>query len=165
MNPLHHANADNGQRYFVDVVPHSARIGLRYVASGVGFLEMHLPWRDDLVGDVATGVLHGGAITTLFDATCGGALLSALPELRRIATLDLRIDYLRAAKPGATVACRAEVDRLTKHIAFLRAVAHDGDADDLVAVGVGTFVVFADPSSGHAREGDPATWKVGHGAA
>lgn len=165
MNPLQHANADNGQRYFVDVVPHSARIGLRYMASGIGSLEMHLPWRDDLVGDVATGVLHGGAITTLFDATCGGALLSALTELRRIATLDLRIDYLRAARPGTTVACRAEVDRLTKHIAFVRAVAHDGDADDLVAVGVGTFVVFTDQPSSHTREGNPAAWKVDHGTA
>ncbi len=160
MNPLHTVNAETGQAYFIDVVPHSSALGLRYVASAAGTLQLSLPWREDLVGDVDTGVMHGGAITTLFDATCGGALLSKLTELRRIATLDLRIDYLRAAKPGATVFCEATTDRLTKHIAFVRAVAHDGDANDLVAVGVGSFVVFSDDTSGHAREGDPNSWEV-----
>lgn len=160
MNPLHTVDAETGQAYFVDIVPHSAALGLRYVASAPGMLQLSLPWREDLVGDVETGVMHGGAITTLFDATCGGALLAKLTELRRIATLDLRIDYLRAAKPGATVFCEAVTDRLTKHIAFVRAMAHDGDANDLIAVGVGSFVVFRDEVSGHTREGNPSTWEV-----
>ncbi|WP_052378878.1 PaaI family thioesterase [Polycyclovorans algicola] len=160
MNPLHNVNAETGQAYFVDVVPHSCELGLRYVESAPGRLQLSLPWREDLVGDPDTGVIHGGAITTLFDATFGGALLSELSELRRIATLDLRIDYLRAAQSGATVFCDARVDRLTKHIAFIRAVAHDGDPEDLIAIGVASFVVFQDQVSGHAREGDPTTWKV-----
>lgn len=160
MNPLHNIDAATGQAYFVDVVPHSHALGLRYVDSRPGSLQLNLPWREDLVGDPDTGVIHGGAITTLFDATCGGALLSKLTELRRVATLDLRIDYLRAAKTGTTVFCEAVTDRLTKHIAFVRAVAHDGDPDDLVAIGVGAFVVFREQASGHTREGDPNTWEV-----
>lgn len=160
MNPLHNVTPETGQAYYVDVVPHSCELGLRYIESAPGRLHLSLPWREDLVGDPDTGVIHGGAITTLFDASCGGALLSKLPELRRIATLDLRIDYLRTAKPGATVFCEAVTDRLTKHIAFVRAVAHDGDPTDLVAVGVGAFVVFRGEASGHTREGDPTTWEV-----
>jgi uncharacterized protein (TIGR00369 family) len=160
MNPLNNVTAETGQAYYVDVVPHSRELGLRYVDSAPGRLHLSLPWREDLVGDVDTGVIHGGAFTTLFDAACGGALLSKLTELRRVATLDLRIDYLRAAKPGATVFCEATTDRLTKHIAFVRAVAHDGDINDLVAVCVGSFVVFRDDVSGHTRAGNPNTWEV-----
>ena len=62
-----------------------------------------LPYRDDLVGDPTRGVVFGGVITTLLDQAGGVAPLGSLPELTSIATVDLRIDYLRAAKPGRGV--------------------------------------------------------------
>ena len=152
MNPLHKPPPGKGQDFFVDVIPYNAELGLRYVENGIGTLVFDLPWQEALVGDPETGVIHGGAITGMFDATLGGAVLAKLEELRRVATLDLRSDYLRPARAGRTVRCEAECHRLTKHIAFARGVAHDGDPSDLVATAVGTFVVFREDARSHPRE-------------
>ena len=58
-------------------------------------------------------------------------------------TLDLRVDYLRPAVPERTVIGRGECYRLTRSIAFVRGIAHDGDPDDPVAHVAGTFIGMA----------------------
>lgn len=153
MNILLDAAPENRQRYFVGIVPHSNALGVRYVEHSAGRVVFDLPWREDLVGDPTTGVIHGGVITTLIDACCGQAVLTKLVEVRRIATLDLRIDYLRPARSGATVRCVCECYRLTRQVAFTRATAHDGDENDPVATSAGTFMVFDDTQSSHAAAG------------
>ncbi len=160
MNPLKEPLAvETGQRYFIDVVPFSTAIGLRFVGNRVGHLAFDLPWREDLVGDVASGALHGNALTTMFDAVCGGAVLTRTPEPRRIVTLDLRVDYLRPSRRGQTVHALAECYALHGTVASARAIAHDGDPDDPVASAVGTFIVFDADNQDHPRAGDPSTWK------
>ena len=57
------------------------------------------------------------------------------------ATLDLRVDYPRAARPGATVIGRGECYRIARSVAFVRGWAHDGDPSDPVAHVAGTFMV------------------------
>lgn len=153
MNPLLSLPPEKRQKYFIDIIPHSAALGLQYVSHGPNRASSRLPYREDLVGDPETGVIYGGAITTLIDATCGQALLCSLEELRRIATLDLRIDYQRPAKPNHDVTCEAHCYCLTSKIAFTRAIAHDGDPDNPVATSAGTFMVFADTNSSQTKAG------------
>lgn len=62
------------------------------------------------------------------------------------ATLDLRIDYLRAATPHRTVIGRGECYRVTRSIAFVRGQAHDGDPDDPLAHVAGTFMLLDMPA-------------------
>jgi uncharacterized protein (TIGR00369 family) len=150
VNPLHDPGPE-GQQNFIDLIPYNADLGLKYIESSVGRVVFDLPWQECLVGDPETGVIHGGVFTGLFDAALGGATLAKLDVLCRIATLDLRIDYLRPAKARQTVRCEAECHRLTKHIAFARGIAHDGDPSNLVATAVGTFVVFRDDPRSHPR--------------
>ena len=99
-----------------------------------------IDWREDLVGNPATGVLHGGVITSLIDTTSALSIFPHLPDAEAIATLDLRIDYLKPAIPGQTVYCRAECYKLARQVAFTRAVCHHGDASDPIAHGVATFM-------------------------
>lgn len=153
MNLLNDAPPDKRQQYFVGIVPHSHALGIRYVEHSPGRVIFDLPYRADLVGDPSTGVIHGGVITTLVDACCGQAVLTKLPEIRRIATLDLRIDYLRPARAGATVRCVCECYRVTRQVAFTRSIAFDGDEHDPVATSAGTFMVFDDSESSHAAAG------------
>src|SRR5262249_27310846 len=85
------------QRSF-DVVPHNKALGIDVVELARDHVIFRLPYADKLVGNPDTGVLHGGAITALLDACSGGSVFAALPALTPIATLDLRIDYLRPAE-------------------------------------------------------------------
>lgn len=137
---------DTVRRFIFEPVPHHRALGLELLACSPEGVTVRLPYRPDLVGDPVSGVLHGGVITTLLDTTCGCAAFARLPTPRRVATLDLRIDYMRPAQAGHDVIAVAQCYRLTKQIAFVRAIAHDGDPDKPVASTAGTFAIFEGPS-------------------
>jgi len=84
-------------------------------------------------------VIHGGAITALLDGASGAAVFATLTDFVPIATLDLRIDYLRPAEAGQDVHARATCYKLTNNVAFTRAVAYHEDPEDPIAHSVGTF--------------------------
>jgi uncharacterized protein (TIGR00369 family) len=127
---------------FGEEVPHNHALGLRLEDIGPGEASVRLPYQDFLVGNPETGVLHGGAVVSLIDAACGTAVFLALKRLARIATLDLRVDFLRPARPGQDVITHAECYKVTRSVAFVRALAHDGDAADSVASAQGTFIIM-----------------------
>jgi len=137
-----------GQR-FMRAVPHNNALGLELRAVGDGRAEIFLPYDARLVGNPETGVLHGGAVTALVDQTSGFAVFMRLPVPTRIATLDLRIDYLGPSRPGRPLRARAECYRLAKHVAFTRAEAYQDHEDGrvLVAASMATFMVFSDGRS------------------
>ena len=108
-------------------------------------VTFELPYDPKLVGNPDTGVLHGGAITALLDACSGAAVFAALTEWKPIATLDLRIDYLRAGEPGQAIVCKASCYKLTRNVAFTRAVAYHEDETDPIATSMGTFMVGTKP--------------------
>ena len=119
---------------------HGGFIGLRYVDHGAHWIEIALPWRADLVGVPETGVLASGPIITLLDNATSMSVWVKSGAFRPQATLDLRLDYVRAATPGKTVIARAECYRLTRSAAFVRGLAHDGDPADPVAHAAGVFM-------------------------
>lgn len=129
-----------GQR-FMRAVPHNNALGLDLREIGDGRAELFLPYDARLVGNPETGVLHGGAISALIDATCGAAVFQALTRPMTIATLDLRIDYLKPATPGRGVVARAHCYKVTRHVAFVRAVAFHDDESDPIATSAGTFML------------------------
>ncbi|MEM7506045.1 MAG: PaaI family thioesterase [Pseudomonadota bacterium] len=122
-------------------LPHSREIGMRVHYSGDSQAVLSVDWNEKLIGDPQSGVMHGGVITALLDTACGAAVMAVPEKLDTIATLDLRIAYMRPATKGLRVYCRAECYRLTRSIAFTRAVAFHDDPADPVASASGTFIV------------------------
>ena len=122
-------------------VPHNKALGMRVVDMQPRVALFELPYDEKLVGNPDTGVIHGGAITALLDGTSGAAVFAALEDFVPIATLDLRIDYLRPAETGKAVLARATCYKVTKNVAFTRAVAYHDDPEDPIAHSVGTFMV------------------------
>ena len=120
---------------------HGRTLGIDYHAHGPDWVELALPYASDQIGDVASGVIASGPIITLLDQATSAAVWLRRGVFLPHATLDLRIDYLRAATPGHTVIGRGECYRLARSIAFVRGTAHDGDAGDPLAHVVGTFMV------------------------
>jgi uncharacterized protein (TIGR00369 family) len=126
----------------VQFVPHNRALGMTFVENVAGRITLALPYDEKLIGNPMTRVLHGGAITALMDATCGMAVFLKLREPVPVATLDLRIDYLRPATPDKPVHARAECFKLTRNVAFVRCEAFHPEAEtDRVAVANGTFIV------------------------
>jgi uncharacterized protein (TIGR00369 family) len=128
-------------RAFSGGVPHNLALGIRVLEVSPTEASFELPYDAKLVGNPDTGTLHGGAITALLDACSGAAVFAALPSLVPIATLDLRIDYLKPAEPGKSVIARASCYKLTRNVAFTRAVAYQDDPENVVAHSVGTFML------------------------
>ncbi|MBX3500185.1 MAG: PaaI family thioesterase [Alphaproteobacteria bacterium] len=129
------------QEWFSDTIPQNKALGLRVVGVRRGVVTMQLQWQPHLVGDAETGVLFGGAITTMLDACSGMAVATMLKEPLPFATLDLRIDYIKPATPRQAVIAEAECFKLTNNVAFTRAVAHHGDPADPIASSAGTFMM------------------------
>ncbi len=134
---------------FVQHVPHNRALGMRFVSCAAGGeVVVELPYRDELVGNPDTGVIHGGAITSLLDATCGAAVFVQLASFAPIATLDLRIDYLKPAAAGVAVRAKAFCYKTTRHVGFARAVAYGDDEADPIASAAATFMLFTKGRSG-----------------
>ncbi len=125
---------------FVEGTPHSKMMGMKFVAIDKGRATLSLPFSQRFIGNPQTRVLHGGAITTLLDQASGLAAIAGYDRLTSVATLNLSIDYMRAAEPGKTILATAHCYKVTHHVAFVRGIAHDGDEDDPVAMSQATFM-------------------------
>ena len=129
------------QEWFSDTIPQNKALGLRVIGVRRGVATMRLEWQPYLVGNPETGVLFGGALTTMIDGCSGMAVATMLTEPSPFATLDLRIDYIKPAAPGQAVIAEAQCYKLTNNVAFTRAVAHHGDPADPIASSAGTFMM------------------------
>jgi uncharacterized protein (TIGR00369 family) len=120
--------------------PHLKALGVEFVSGRMGRGRLRIPWREDLVGDPDTGVIAGGVVTALLDHVGGVAIRSAQREGFMVATLDLRIDYMRPAAPRAGVTAEAHAYKITRTAVFVRAHAWDEDPDDPIATAQTVFV-------------------------
>jgi uncharacterized protein (TIGR00369 family) len=128
-------------RKFMNGIPHNVALGIELLDISDGQATMALPYNERIVGNPASGVIHGGAITSLMDACCGASVFMKLAAPRMIATLDLRIDYLKPAAPGQRVVALATCYKTTRQVAFVRCLAHHDDPGDPIAHAAGTFML------------------------
>ncbi len=129
-------------RQFIEAIPHSRALGMKVEEIAAGRATISMPYDLRLVGDPRTGVIHGGAVSALMDTCCGAAVLSHPESPAATATIDLRIDYMRGARPGSAITARAECFHVTRSVAFVRAVAHDDSGTDTpVAMATGSFTI------------------------
>ena len=134
----------------LDILPQLAAGAAHTHALGFGYdsldgdrVRIRAPWRDDLVGDPDTGVLAGGLVTTLLDHVGGLAVWVALGRFEGIATLDLRVDYMRAAEAKRGLIAEARCYHLTRSVAFVRAWAFEDSPDDPVAAAQSAYMLTA----------------------
>ena len=99
-------------------------------------------------------VVQGGLVTAVLDSAMGGACWTVLEAGETFLTADLRVEFLRATRPG-TLTATATVVRRTRRVVFCEGQLHDADGE-LLAASRGTQVVL--PASGPAgRYDEPAT--------
>jgi uncharacterized protein (TIGR00369 family) len=130
---------------------HTHALGFAFAGLEGRKVRLRAPWREDLIGDPGTGVLAGGLVTTLLDHVGGLAVWTAMDAFRPLATLDLRVDYMRPAEPGRDLLAEAECYRLTHSIAFVRAWAFEDDPGDPVAAAQAAYILNSDAARGRAK--------------
>jgi uncharacterized protein (TIGR00369 family) len=140
-------------------VPHNRALGLQLIdfdapEPGRADAIIRVPYDPKFIGNPETGVLHGGVVTSLIDATASSAVFLALPQPMRIATLDLRIDYLKPASPNVDLIAKATCYKVTRMVAFARAMAFHESDHDPVASAAGTFMIFRDESNAKEEESE-----------
>ena len=140
-------------RQFEESVPHNRALGLELLELANDMARGRLPWAEHFVGNPETGVIHGGVITSILDACCGAAVFQALAEPTPIATLDLRIDYMKPATPKTDVLAVARVTKVTRNVAFVRATAYHDDENDPIATATATFMIGTQ-NQRRAQEGE-----------
>jgi uncharacterized protein (TIGR00369 family) len=62
-------------RQFITALPHSHALGMVLEEIGTGSATISMPYDPALIGDPATGVIHGGAVSALMDTACGAAVM------------------------------------------------------------------------------------------
>ncbi|WP_191965235.1 PaaI family thioesterase [Marinobacter halotolerans] len=155
MSPLLRWPIRDLQDFFVDCVPHQSALGLQVTECLDGHLSVDMPFADYLTDSRASEILHEGGIISLIDASAGSVLLTQRKELRRTATLDLRIDFLRRCRPGEGVSCQAKSLKVSRNVGVTHAKVHDSDEDSPIAVATGTFAIFQGEAEPHRfGEGD-----------
>ncbi len=120
---------------------HTQALGFQFDGLHGGEPRIHVPWREDRVGAPDTGVLASGLVTTMLDHVGGLAVWAVMDEFQPIATLDLRIDSMRAARPREDLKAQGLCYRLTPTIAFVRAWAFETDPADPVAAAQAAYVL------------------------
>jgi uncharacterized protein (TIGR00369 family) len=121
-------------------VGHGGALGILYVSHGPDWVELGLDYDEKLIGVAETGIIASGPIISLMDMATSMAIWVKLGRFRHQATLDMRIDYLRPAIPERRIVGRGECIGVTRSVAFVRGLAHDGDAADPIAHVTGTFM-------------------------
>ncbi|GKY88411.1 PaaI family thioesterase [Sinisalibacter aestuarii] len=139
---------------FIARIPHSSELGMQLEEIGHGVAVISMPYDKRFIGDLRTGVIHGGAISALMDTCSGAAVVGAIQTLDETATLDLRIDYMRPATPGQRITARATCYHVTRTVAFVRAIAYDDDSETPIATAAGAFT---NGSGGEMRRSSEAT--------
>jgi len=122
-------------------VPHAEGLAMSILEIGDGTALTMIPYADHLVGDPETRVIHGGVVTSLLDNACGIAVSSKTKSFGSIATLDLRIDYMRPATPDLAIQAFCECYRVTRSIAFVRGIAFHTDRNDPIAACTAAFML------------------------
>ncbi len=122
-------------------IPFNRFIGLKVVEAKEGFVVLKILFRPEFIGDPRRPALHGGLTSMILDSVGGAAGMTTLRSTKdRLATIDLRVDYLQ---PGDTEDLFAEgkIVKSGNRIIFTHMIAFQGDHKRIVAEGRGVYHV------------------------
>lgn len=125
---------------------HGAALGFQLTKVGRGEVEMTFPYKEEVIGNPVTRVVHGGVIVSLLDTCCGSAAITMLTSAAITPTMDLRLDYMHPAQPHKPIYVAAKVYRDTSNVMFCRGSAWQDDPENPIAHCVATFMKVETPS-------------------
>ncbi|WP_094705575.1 thioesterase family protein [Hahella sp. CCB-MM4] len=139
-------------QYFNEHIPFNKLVGIQVVEVNKDEVTLQCKMKPELIGNTLQKILHGGVTATMLDVAGGlVALIHTIDritdadpkeiqrKLRKIGTIDMRVDYLRGGR-GEVFTAKAEVIRHGQKIAVTRMhLVNDRNQD--IAVGTATYIV------------------------
>ena len=122
--------------------PFNRWLDFKVVKSDEDGIEVTATWREDWVVNPDRRYTHGGILAAIVDVAADYAI--AAQYGRPVPTIDVRVDYHRAAMPGDLTA-KGKVVRLGSQYATAEAYVYDKDGA-LVASGRGTYFTAPPPA-------------------
>ncbi|OGA04492.1 MAG: phenylacetic acid degradation protein [Betaproteobacteria bacterium RIFCSPLOWO2_02_64_14] len=115
--------------------PFNRWLNFTVLASDDTGLEVKAAWREDWVVNPDRRYTHGGILSAIVDVAADYAIAAKLG--RPVPTIDLRVDFHKAAMPGDLTA-KARVVRMGSQYSTAEASVYDLEGS-LVASGRGTY--------------------------
>lgn len=98
-------------------------------------IEIKAAWREEWIVNPERRYTHGGILGAIVDVAADYAIAARLG--RPVPTIDIRVDYHKAAMPGDLIA-KARVVRMGRQYSTAEASVYDAEGA-LVASGRGTY--------------------------
>lgn len=115
--------------------PFNKWLNFTVLRAGEDGVELKATWREEWIVNPERRYTHGGILAAIIDVAADYALAARLG--RPVPTIDLRVDYHKAAMPGDLTA-HARVVRMGSQYSTAEALLYDKDGE-LVASGRGTY--------------------------
>ena len=119
--------------------PFNAWMGLHVIALDEDRLRVGLRWREEMISNPSARVTHGGVLGALIDVAADFAIAAKIGA--PVPTVDMRVDFHRAARPGDLIAT-ARVVRIGGPNSVAEAQVHDSQGN-LIASGRGVYFTAA----------------------
>ena len=140
------------RRLHEEQITFNQTLGIKVASMAPGDMRLEFAMKPAFVGHFQYGRLHGGVISAVLDTAGGFGLMLAIAErhpdetadqvmhrFSRMATIDLRIDYLRPGM-GSTFTARVEVTRLGGRLGSTQTRLVN-DEGTLIATGAAAYVI------------------------
>lgn len=118
-------------------IPYWRTIGMEVLETELGTATVRVRYHRGLLN--SNGVVHGGVVFSAADAAIAVALLSLLKGGERIATIEMKINFVWAVKQEDVIA-EARILHRGSRTAVGEATVHDG-AGRLAAKGLATYAI------------------------
>jgi uncharacterized protein (TIGR00369 family) len=119
--------------------PFNKWLNFTVLKAGADGVELKAAWREEWVVNPERRYTHGGILAAIVDVAADYAIAAQLG--RPVPTIDIRVDYHKAAMPG-DITAKARVVRMGSQYSTAEAYLYDQDGA-LVASGRGTYSTAA----------------------
>ncbi|MEM6265213.1 MAG: hotdog fold thioesterase [Bacteroidota bacterium] len=129
-------------------VPVHNFLGIELVEIKPLTVKFHLPFRPELIGDPRADRWHGGVVALLLDSAGGAASMTTLNNINdKLATIDMRVDYLKPGLGGKDIWAEAQVTKNGSRVVVTHMEAwHEIDGEKLlIAEGRGAYSAVREP--------------------
>ncbi len=134
------------KKLFIEIVeqniPMAKFIGVKVLEIEEGYVKLLFPYREEFIGDPRSKRLHGGYTATAVDLAGGVAAMTYMTSKEDdVATIDMRIDYIRPGKARDIIAEGKVISKRRRSIVTDMKIYHSDNSEKIIAEGRGVFSI------------------------